>query len=91
VLFGIPANDKYNRQRLLRFAEICRVKQAVAVAENAGMHPKAKPTEEAEEVPVPDRAWDREVLEKEAWSEPIRRLAKKYGVSDVAIHKHCKK
>jgi hypothetical protein len=31
------------------------------------------------------------MLEKEVWEEPIRRLAKKYGVSDVAIHKHCKK
>jgi Zn-dependent peptidase ImmA (M78 family) len=56
------------------------------------MHPKAAmPTEEAEEFAAPGRVWDREVLEKEVWVEPIRQLAKKYGVSDVAIHKRCKK
>jgi predicted transcriptional regulator of viral defense system len=92
ALAAAVASNKYNRQRLLRFAEICRVKQAVATAENARMHPKpAKLTEEAKEAPGPARVWDREVLEKEVWSEPIRQLAKKYGVSDVAIHKHCKK
>jgi predicted transcriptional regulator of viral defense system len=92
ALAASVANNKYNRQRLLRFAEICRVKQALATAEKARMHSKAaKPTEEAEEVAAPGRVWDREVLEKEVWAEPIRRLAKKYGVSDVAIHKHCKK
>jgi Zn-dependent peptidase ImmA (M78 family) len=35
--------------------------------------------------------WDREVLSKQVWAEPIRQLAKKYGVSDVAIHNRCKK
>jgi len=92
ALAASVANNKYNRQRLLRFAEICRVKQAIAAAENARRQPEpAKSTEEGEGDPVTARVWDREVLEKEVWSEPIRQLAKKYGVSDVAIHKHCKK
>jgi hypothetical protein len=91
-LAATVANNKYNRQRLLRFAEICRVKQAVAIAENARRKPElARPAEEVDETSAPARVWDREVLEKEVWSEPIRQLAKKYGVSDVAIHKHCKK
>ncbi len=48
-------------------------------------------TDGEEEAPKPARRWDRGLLEKQVWSEPIRHLAKKYGVSDVAIHKHCKK
>jgi predicted transcriptional regulator of viral defense system len=91
ALAASDANNKYNRQRLLRFAEICRVKQAVAAAERARRSEPSKPAEEAEKLGAPARVWDREVLEKEVWSEPIRQLAKKYGVSDVAIHKHCKK
>jgi predicted transcriptional regulator of viral defense system len=92
ALAAAVANNKYNRQRLLRFAEICRVKQAVAIAENARRQPEpARPAEEVDETSASARVWDREVLEKEVWSEPIRQLAKKYGVSDVAIHKHCKK
>jgi hypothetical protein len=35
--------------------------------------------------------WDRVVLEKEVWAEPIRQLTTKYGVSDVSTHKQCKK
>jgi len=85
------ASNKYDRQRLLRFADICRVKQAVAAAEKArGQLESAKSTQKAGENPVPGRVWNREVLEKEVWVEPIRQLARKYRVSDVAIHKHCK-
>jgi predicted transcriptional regulator of viral defense system len=92
ALAAAVASNKYNRQRLLRFAEICRVKQAVAAAESARIHPKpAKSNKTAKEVPAPIRVWDREVLEKQVWSEPVRQLARKYGVSDVAIRKHCKK
>lgn len=92
ALAATVASNKYNRQRLLRFAEICYVKQAVAAAEKSRLHPKAtKPKGKAEEFAAPGRVWDREVLDKEVWVEPIRQLAKKYGVSDVAIHKRCKK
>lgn len=85
------ASNKYNRQRLLRFAEICRVKQAVAAAEKARRRPVPVELTEGEETPEPERIWDRGLLEKQVWLEPIRRLATKYGVSDVAIHKQCKK
>ncbi len=33
-------------------------------------------TEEPEEVPLPVRVWEREVLEKQVWAEAIRQLAK---------------
>ena len=35
-------------------------------------------------------SYDRETLYKEIWSEPIIKVAQRYGVSDVAIHKICK-
>lgn len=34
--------------------------------------------------------YKREQLYKEVWSEPVVKVAEKYGVSDVAIHKVCK-
>ncbi len=91
ALAASVASNKYNCQRLLRFAEICRVKQAVAAAEKERRQPNPVDSPAGEEVPKPGRIWDRDLLEKQVWSDPIRRLAKKYDVSDVAIHKHCKK
>lgn len=35
--------------------------------------------------------WDRNQLYEEVWKEPLIRVAKKYGVSDVAISKACRK
>jgi hypothetical protein len=63
------------------------VKQAVAAAEKARRQPALVELPEAEEAPKPDRIWDRDLLEKQVRSEPIRRSPAKYGVSDVAIHK----
>lgn len=34
--------------------------------------------------------YDREILYYEVWNEPVTTVAKRYGVSDVAIHKVCK-
>ena len=34
--------------------------------------------------------YEREKLYKEVWDEPVSTVAKRYGVSDVAIHKICK-
>jgi len=34
--------------------------------------------------------YDRDVLYNEVWNEPVTTVAKRYGVSDVAIHKICK-
>lgn len=34
--------------------------------------------------------YDREILYNEVWNEPVTTVAKRYGVSDVAIHKVCK-
>jgi len=34
--------------------------------------------------------YDRDILYNEVWNEPVTTVAKRYGVSDVAIHKICK-
>ena len=34
--------------------------------------------------------YEREKLYKEVWNEPVSTVAKRYGVSDVAIRKICK-
>lgn len=38
-----------------------------------------------------DRFWDRKALYEEVWSTPMRTLAEKYGISDVALAKNCRK
>ena len=35
--------------------------------------------------------YDREKLYQEVWSEPMTAVAKRYGVSDVALKKACRK
>jgi len=92
ALISSVAANKYNRQRLLRFAEICRVRQAIAAAEKARRKEvHAHPPENLEASSRSVRVWDRETLAKEVWESPVRQLATKYGVSDNGVRKHCKK
>ncbi len=35
--------------------------------------------------------YDREKIYKEVWDEPVTIVAKRYGISDVAFHKVCKR
>lgn len=35
--------------------------------------------------------WNREELYEEVWSAPVRKVAKKYGISDVGLAKVCRK
>ncbi|AFM40278.1 hypothetical protein Desaci_1249 [Desulfosporosinus acidiphilus SJ4] len=37
------------------------------------------------------RTYEREKLYKEIWAEPMTKVAKRYGISDVALRKNCKK
>lgn len=38
-----------------------------------------------------DNSYERDKLYEEVWLEPVTTVAKRYGVSDVAIHKACKR
>lgn len=43
-------------------------------------------------MPEPEfTSYDREVLYEQVWAEPLRDLAKRYGVSDVALAKACRR
>lgn len=37
------------------------------------------------------RTYEREKLYNEIWAEPMTTVAKRYGISDVALRKHCRK
>lgn len=37
------------------------------------------------------RTYEREKLYHEVWAEPMTTVAKRYGISDVALRKQCKK
>lgn len=37
------------------------------------------------------RTYEREKLHQEVWAEPMTTVAKRYGISDVALRKQCKK
>jgi hypothetical protein len=81
--------NKYNRQKLLRFAEICRVKKIVtAAAEAFKGEIKSRRAPESSHAPA---AWDPERLRQEVWAEPLKHVARRYGVSDVTLAKHCRK
>jgi len=40
-------------------------------------------------LPLPPSRYDRQRLYEEVWTEPTRKVAQRYGVSDVAIAKAC--
>ena len=40
---------------------------------------------------ITNNSYERDKLYEEVWSEPVTTVAKRYGVSDVAIHKACKR
>lgn len=37
------------------------------------------------------KTYNRETLYNEVWAEPVTAVAKRYGVSDAALHKVCRK
>jgi hypothetical protein len=81
--------NKYNRQKLLRFASICRVTKIVNRAADSAER-AARPVqghEARDAAPV----WNLKLLREQVWAEPLSRVARKYGVSGVALAKRCKK
>lgn len=42
-------------------------------------------------MPLHERVYYRETLYKEVWAKPLQHVAKRYGVSDVALAKACRK
>lgn len=78
--------NRYNRQKLLRFADICRVRKIVVLEADKAETRAREATQASTSVVV---SWDRQSLEQEVWAAPLKRLARRYGVSDVALAKRC--
>jgi predicted transcriptional regulator of viral defense system len=88
ALAAAVEQNLYNRQKLLRFADICRVRKIV-VLEADKVETRAREATQASTSAVV--SWDRQSLEQEVWAEPLKQLARRYGVSDVALAKRCRK
>jgi len=43
------------------------------------------------ELPNQQTTYDRETLFEEVWTEPVRNVAKRYGISDVYLARVCRK
>jgi len=48
-------------------------------------------THDSSSQPLNTKSWDRVELYNEVWIQPIVKLARKYGISDVALGKACRK
>jgi predicted transcriptional regulator of viral defense system len=79
---------RYNRQKLLRFADICRVPKIVAVEADKAEVRARKAMQASASLVV---TWDRQALAQDVWAEPLKHLARRYGISDVALAKRCRK
>ena len=72
-----------------------REKERLPQAEKIPTKERASDTHVQEDFPPPKQRdgknlYEREVLYKEVWEHPVTKVAEKYGVSDVMIHKACK-
>ena len=64
-------------------------RHAKPVAGRATLHPNPPPPAKPTRAPLPPSRYDRQRLYGEVWTEPTQQVAKRYGVSDVAIAKAC--
>lgn len=101
---SVPAEKKDEKEtETVIHQHICPAEGAVLVDVDSLDKPISKP--EAEPTPTVQHAdepetieqygqiynvYDRETLYKEVWKTPVTEVAKRYKVSDVAIHKVCK-
>ena len=72
-----------------------REKERLPQAEKVSTKESTSDTHVQENFPPPKQRdgknlYEREVLYKEVWEHPVTKVAEKYGVSDVMIHKACK-
>lgn len=68
---------------------ISRERHAKRVAGRRALRPTADPPVTPTRPPLPPSKYDRQRLYEEVWAEPTQQVAKRYGVSDVAIAKAC--
>ena len=59
------------------------------VAGRGSLRPESPPPAKSTPARLPPSRYDRQRLYEQVWSEPTQQVAKRYGVSDVAIAKAC--
>lgn len=64
-------------------------RHAKRVADRATLRPTARSPATRTRAPLPPSKYDRQRLYEEVWTAPTQQVAKRYGVSDVAIAKAC--
>lgn len=64
-------------------------RHAKRVAGRGTLRPESPPPAKPTPARLPPSRYDRQRLYEEVWSEPTQQVAKRYGVSDVAIAKAC--
>lgn len=101
LLIAVPAAPKSTQSaEIPRGAEDLAVREAAPVETQADTQPEtAEQDAPAEAQPAHEtvhqcgqtyNVYDRETLYREVWEAPVTEVAKRYQVSDVAIHKVCK-
>ena len=90
ILTALVRTEKM--RNMLADAERRRVsaeRHAKRVAGRATLRPTPPPPTKPTRAPLPPSRYDRQRLYEEVWTEPTQQVAKRYGVSDVAITKAC--
>jgi hypothetical protein len=82
ALAAAVEQNLYNRQKLLRFADICRVRKIVALEADKAETRARGATQASTSVVV---SWDRQSLEEEVWAAPLRQLARRYRKLGIAL------
>lgn len=89
ALLASVRRRKFNQQKLLRFAQICRVEKIIRAC--LPLADAVAGTQSRSDRALSDATWSREKLHADVWSQPLKALARIYGISDVALAKRCKK
>lgn len=93
----LPTNNKPKRIRKAAAQGSVEETSAVNQADEPNEQPATEVDNGHQDRQAPNRTvsgeyntYNREKLYKEVWAEPVVKVAERYGVSDVAIHKICK-
>jgi len=90
ILTALVRTDKM--RRILADAERRRLsaeRQTKRVAGRATLRPDSPPSAKPTPPRLPPSRYNRQRLYEQVWTEPTQQVAKRYGVSDVAIAKAC--
>ena len=97
-LIGLLLNHEKGEDAIRELLRVPRMRQHVASCERQllrlGITVDGRRRSEVRTTPAPSpyvlAQYDRERLYEEVWSEPTQKVARRYGISDVALSKVCR-